>query len=411
MEYGLIGERLSHSFSKTVHGRLFDYSYELKELAPSELDRFMRTADFRAVNVTIPYKQAVIPYLDEIEKNAEKIGAVNTVVNRAGKLYGYNTDYTGLIAMLERHGIVLKNKKVLILGSGGTSKTAFAAAETLGARKIVKVSRTNKPGFVTYEEAIRQHADAEVILNMTPCGMYPHAGEIPIDIDRFEYLEAVADAIYNPIATALVVKAKEKGLKAVGGLYMLVAQAVFAAQYFTGQNIPEEKTEEIYRELLEEKKNAVLIGMPGSGKTTVGKGLAEMLGRPFFDTDEEIVKKTGIPIPAFFEQYGEAEFRRIESEVIRDLSAVQSAVIATGGGAVLNKENIDFLKQNGTVLFLDRPLDQLAATTDRPLSSTRQSLEERYRERIGLYRAAADRVIDASGSIADTLQKTKEGFI
>ena len=411
MEYGLIGETLSHSFSKTVHGKLFDYSYELKEIAPSELDRFMREADFRAVNVTIPYKQAVIPYLDEIEENARKIGAVNTVVKRDGKLFGFNTDYLGLLALLQKHGIVLAGKKVLILGGGGTAGTAFAVAETLGAKEIVKVSRTEKDGFVTYEQAVRLHADARVILNMTPCGMYPRLGESAIDIDRFENLTAVADAVYNPIDTALVTKAKARHLPAAGGLYMLVAQAVFAAEKFTGQSVPKERIDEIYGELLSSKRNAVLIGMPGCGKTTVGKALAKELGKRFLDTDEEIVTKTGMTIPAIFEQYGEERFRQIESEVIKEIAASQSAVIATGGGAVLKEENMALLKENGTVLFLDRPLDLLVTTDDRPLSSTRQALEKRYKERIALYRRAADVTIDASGSIKENIRKAKEGFL
>ena len=411
MEYGLIGEKLTHSFSKLVHAKLFDYSYELKEIPRDGLDRFMKQADFCAINVTIPYKQAVIPYLDEIEENAEKIGAVNTVVNHAGKLYGYNTDYLGLIAMLKKHGIALKDRKVLILGSGGTSKTAYAAAESLGAKHIVKVSRTKREGFVTYSQAMKDHSDAEVILNMTPCGMYPNLGESPIELDAFPALRAVADAIYNPLSTALVTKAGEKGLIAAGGLYMLVAQAVFAAEKFTGQAVPAEKIDSIYEDLFSEKQNLVLIGMPGCGKTTVGKALAKEFGKRFFDTDEEIRRETGMQIPAIFEKSGEAGFRKIESDIIKRISAEQSAVIATGGGAVLNRQNVLFLKENGRVMFLDRPLEALVATPDRPLSATRESLEKRYEERYGLYQKAADVIVDASGSLADNIQKAKEGFL
>ena len=410
MKYGLIGEKLGHSFSKTVHRRLFDYEYELKEIPPDKLDDFLRRADFKAINVTIPYKRAVIPYLDEIEETAARIGAVNTILNQGGRLIGFNTDLSGMQALLAKNGIVLRGKKVLILGSGGTSATAAVLAERLGAHAVVRVSRSEKPGFITYVQAAEQHRDAQVILNTTPCGMYPQIGETPISLDAFPRLEAVADAIYNPLCSALVVQAKEKGIRAVGGLYMLVAQAAFAAEKFTGIAVPGEKIDRIWREIEAEKKNAVLIGMPGSGKTTIGKLLAKDEGKRFLDTDEEIRAETGMAIPDIFRLRGETGFRAVEQGVIRRVAAEQSAVIATGGGAVLNRENIRLLKENGTVIWLDRPLETLAATADRPLSSSREQLEQRYRERYALYREAADIRIGAAGDIPKTLRAVKEAI-
>ncbi|MBR7132490.1 MAG: AAA family ATPase [Clostridia bacterium] len=411
MEYGCIGEKLSHSFSKIIHNELCDYSYELMEIPKAELDAFMKRADFKAINVTIPYKQSVIPYLCEIDEQAQKIGAVNTIVNKGGKLYGYNTDFLGLKALIEREKISLKNKKVLILGSGGTSKTAFSVAEALGASEIYRVSRGGGEGLINYTEAEEIHSDAQIIINTTPCGMYPNMGVAAVDIENFPKLSGVIDAVYNPLCSQLVVSAKKNGIPACGGLYMLVSQAVFAAEKFIEKAIPAEETERVYKKLLEEKQNLVLIGMPGCGKSTIGKALAHQLGKEFADSDEEIVKKAGISIPEIFARDGEKGFRQLESEVIAELSLRQSCVIATGGGAVLNGRNVELLKGNGKIVFIDRPVEQLVTTDDRPLSSNREMLEKRYNERYDIYCASADVRVDGAGDLQENINRVKEVFL
>lgn len=408
MEFGCIGEKLSHSFSKIIHNELCDYKYELCEIPCVGLDRFMRSADFKAINVTIPYKEAVIPYLDEISDTARKIGAVNTIVNNNGRLCGYNTDFSGMSALILKNEINLKGKKVLILGGGGTSKTAAAVAESLAAKEIYRVSRRGSGGALTYEEAVSSHSDTQVIINTTPCGMYPNIGSAAIDINCFPNLESVVDAVYNPLSSELVISAREKGLKAAGGLYMLVAQAVFAAEKFTGKSIPSSETDRVYEKLLREKRNIVLIGMPGCGKTTIGSKVAEMTSKAFIDTDWEIAEKTGMKIPDIIEKHGETAFRAIESEVIKELSAKQSSVIATGGGAVLNRRNVELLRENGIIVFIDRPIEDIAVTSDRPLSSSRELLERRYKERYGLYKAAADVRIEAVKELEINIEAVKE---
>ncbi len=409
MEYGLIGEKLGHSFSKIVHSYLADYNYELKEIAHEQLDTFMKRADFKAINVTIPYKQEIIPYLDEISDAARKIGAVNTVVNKNGKLYGYNTDYLGLKALIEYKEIEIKDKTILILGSGGTSKTAFAVAEDLGAEKVFRVSRTAGHKLITYAEAEKIKAD--VIINTTPCGMYPNLGEAAIDLEKIPSLKAVVDVIYNPISSALVVRAENMGIKASGGLYMLVAQAVFACERFLDKKIDLSEIERIYLDLLSKKQNVVLIGMPSCGKTTIGEKLSNELNKQLIDTDKEIVKQEKCSIPEIFQKYGEEYFRQLESDVISKLALRQSSIIATGGGAVLNPKNIEFLKQNGVVVFLDRPLENLITTSDRPLSSDREKLEKRYKERYSLYCLSADVIVDAGFDISTNTKAVKEGIL
>ena len=409
MQYGCIGEKLSHSFSKEIHNALTDYNYELRELAPYEVDAFLRAKDFKAINVTIPYKQTVIPYLDYISPKAHSIGAVNTIVHRDGKLYGYNTDFYGMSLLLEKNDICLTGKKVLILGSGGTSKTALAVAEDCSASCVLRLSRSKREGCITYEEALRDHTDAKVIINTTPCGMYPHAGEYPIDIAAFEELTAVADVIYNPLCSALVLAARERGLKAVGGLYMLVMQAVKAVEFFLGECPDPTNAEAVYRQLLRDKQNIVLIGMPACGKSSVSAALARLLNRQAVDTDELIIQKTGKSIPEIFAERGEAGFRDIESEVIAELSGRQGLIIATGGGAVLRQENVGALRQNGVLIFLDRPLSELLPTQDRPLSADKEAMERRFYERYEKYTAAADICIPVT--TAKGVEGTAEALI
>ena len=390
MKYGLIGEHLGHSFSKVIHEKIGDYVYEIKEIEPENVANFIKERDFLAINVTIPYKEVVIPMLDCIDDSAKKIGAVNTVVNRGGKLYGYNTDYSGMRALVMRVGAEIAGKKVLIIGTGGTSKTARAVVSDMGAREIIFVSNVEAPGAYSYDEIYKNHTDVDVIFNTSPVGMYPKNDGCPIDLTKFSSVKALVDVVYNPIRTTLVMKARELGISAEGGLYMLGAQAVYAYEHFMDKTVDKAICDQIYNETISEKDNIVLVGMPASGKTTIGKILASKTGKTFIDTDEEIVKREGTDIPTIFATKGETYFRDLEAKIIEDVSKLNGSVISTGGGAILRSENVRRLKQNGTVYFLDRSLELLVPTKDRPLSSDRASIEKRYNERYGIYLASAD---------------------
>ncbi len=404
MKYGLIGEHLKHSFSKAIHEQIGDYVYEILEIEPQNVEAFMKKKDFLGINVTIPYKEKVIPYLDYIDDSAKKIGAVNTVVNRDGKLYGYNTDYSGMRALVMRIGLEIKNKKVLIIGTGGTSKTATAVVSDLGAKEIIYVSNVSVEGALTYEEVYQSHRDVEIIFNTSPVGMYPKNEHSPIDLEKFPKLEGVLDVVYNPIRTKLVQKAKALGLKSEGGLYMLGAQAVYAYQHFTGNTVSLELCDKVFNNVLGEKENIVLIGMPSSGKTTIGTLLAEKTGKTLVDTDKAIVESAGCDIPTIFKNHGETHFRMLETEAIKEVSKQNGIIIATGGGAILKKENVDYLKQNGTLYFLDRDLSLLLPTEDRPLSSNREAIEKRYNERYPIYCQAADVKVDGNLSVEEVVE-------
>ncbi len=410
MEYGCIGEKLGHSFSKEIHNALTDYDYRLQELSRDELPVFMTDHNFKAINVTIPYKLEVMPYLHWISDEAKAINAVNTIVNKDGKLYGYNTDFYGLKSLIERVNVSLEGKKVAILGSGGTSNTAYAVANNMGAAEVLKVSRNKKDGYITYEELYEKYSDCDVIINTTPCGMYPKTGVAAVDLEKFSKVQAVFDAVYNPLSSKFILDAKKKGITAVGGLYMLVSQAAYAVEKFIDEPVDNEKVEEIFQKLYKNKMNIVLIGMPASGKTSIGKALAEVTGKTFVDSDDEIVKTSGKAIPDIFAESGEEYFRALEKEEILKISLKNSQIIATGGGAVLKPENIDNLKGNGRVYFIDRPLEMLITTDDRPLSSNRADLEKRYNERYELYRAAADVVIDGAGSVEEVAKRIEADF-
>lgn len=390
--YGCIGKKLTHSFSREIHAKLADYSYELIELEVDEVQQFLEKKDFEAINVTIPYKETVIPYLDEVGDIAKKIGAVNTIVNKNGKLHGYNTDYYGMKALIERNGIDIKNKKVLVLGTGGTSKTARVVAEDLGASSILVVSRSKKDNCITYEEAISSHSDAEVIINTTPSGMYPDCESKPIDISCFNSLEGVVDAVYNPLSTNLVSDAKKRGIRAEGGLYMLVMQAIVAVEKFLDVDIAKETADEVYKSVYASKENIVLIGMPGSGKSTVGN-IIKIDGYDFIDTDTEVEKRCGLTIRELIAEYGEKYFRDLESEVIRDVSQQSSCIISTGGGVILREENVNCLKRNGKLFFIDADVERLKATDDRPFSDTYEKLVKLYSERIDIYKSTADVIV------------------
>ena len=407
MKYGLIGEHLGHSFSKVIHEKIGDYVYEIKEIEPENVEKFIAAREFCAINVTIPYKEKVMPMLDYIDDKAKKIGAVNTVVNRGGKLYGYNTDYDGMTALVKKVGAEIDGKKVLIVGTGGTSKTAKAVTCDLGAKEIIFVSNAEASGAVSYEELYKNHTDVDVIFNTSPVGMFPRNYNSPLDITKFSNLTAVIDVVYNPLRTELVMSAKNLGLKSEGGLYMLVSQAVYAYEHFMDKEISKEIVDEIYKEIINEKSNIVLIGMPSSGKTTVGKLLASKTGKAFIDTDEEIVKEYG-DIPTLFREKGEAYFRDVEAKTVEEVSKLNGMIIATGGGAILRHSNVQALKQNGALYFIDRDPELLMPTSDRPLASDREAVMKRYNERYEIYCKSADCQINGNGTpseVADLILK------
>ncbi|MBQ0083813.1 MAG: shikimate dehydrogenase [Clostridiales bacterium] len=388
MKYGLIGEKLSHSFSVLIHSYIGNYEYLLTELGRDELADFFKKRDFCAINVTIPYKETVMQYLDFIDPIAQKIGSVNTIVNRNGILYGYNTDYYGLKGLLTRNLSDFAGKTALILGTGGTARTAKAVLSDLALKNIYTVSRNPDASQISYEQALK--TDPQIIINTTPCGMFPNVDGYAIDITNFENLELVADAVYNPLRTDLILTAQKMNVKAEDGLFMLVHQAVKASELFFDTEYNPDLTDEIFGKILNRQRNIVLTGMPASGKSTVGAIISEKLGVPFYDTDTLITEKAGIPIPEIFKRYGEDEFRKLEAEVINEISNKNGVVIATGGGAVLKQDNIRHLKHNGLIFFLDRPLEELVPTIDRPLSSNAEDIKKRYFERIDIYKTTCD---------------------
>ena len=402
MEYGLLGERLGHSFSPQIHRDLAGYDYQLLPTPPEAVEDLFARRAFQGLNVTIPYKRTVMPLCDEIDPRAAAIGAVNTVVNRNGRLTGYNTDIDGFLYMARRAGVDMAGKKVVILGSGGTSRTARAAAGELGAREIITVSRHGEDNY----QNLSRHADAQVLVNTTPVGMYPNWGQSPVSLESFPALEGVLDVVYNPLRTALLLQAEERGLPRSCGLPMLVAQAKRAAELFTGQNIGDSRTEAVLHGLRRQLTSIVLIGMPGCGKTTVGRALAEKLGRTFVDLDEEIVRRAGMPILEIFAREGEVGFRERESVLVREFGERTGLVVSTGGGVVTRRENYIPLKQNGLLLHLRR--DPAALPTDgRPLSQA-TAPEELWRRRAPLYAAFADGEIDNNGTLAGTLEQIEK---
>lgn len=412
MKYGLIGERLGHSYSPEIHARLADYTYELCELPPEAVGPFMQAKEFSCINVTIPYKTTVMPYLDEIDEAAAAIGAVNTVKRVGDRLYGYNTDFAGLSDLIDRVGVPLAGRTVLILGSGGTAKTANAVCRARGAAEIVTVGRAAREGVVSYEEAYAHYAHASYIINATPVGMYPNEDACPIDVTRFPHLAGLCDAIYNPLRTDLVQAARARGIPAEGGLYMLVAQAVHAVSIFTGKPVSREEAERVFCAVQQEKENIYLIGMPGSGKSTVGRALAAAMNRPFYDSDDEIVQADGRDIPTIFAEEGEQAFRDLEAAAIARLSqGVRGGVIATGGGAILRAENLHRMRRGGRIYFLDRALEHIRPTSDRPLSSNEDALARRYRERYPLYCAAADVRVATDEDIAHSVENIRKDFL
>ena len=389
MLYGLIGEKLGHSYSCEIHEKIADYHYELREIPLEELADFFAKRDFKGINVTIPYKEAVMPLLDEISDTAKAVGAVNTVVNRVGRLYGYNTDYFGFSYMLDLAKIDVTGKKTLVLGTGGTSLTARHVLADRKAAALLIVSRT---GTLNYQN-VYDHTDAEIIVNTTPVGMFPNNGESPIDITGFPKLCGAVDVIYNPLRTAFISQALSLGIPAVSGLSMLVAQAVAAHEYFFDKPFANrtQVIEDILRQCTARVCNLVLVGMPGSGKTTVGKRIAALTGLPFYDADDVFAETFGKTPEQVINQDGEAVFRGMETDVLKELTKRSGCIIATGGGAVKKAENRVLLKQNGYVAYIERDVEKLA-TDGRPLSAGgAEHLKKLFAERDGLYRSVADR--------------------
>ncbi|MBQ9840956.1 MAG: shikimate dehydrogenase [Erysipelotrichaceae bacterium] len=404
--YGLIGAKLGHSYSKGIHEQLADYTFDMIELSAEELDVFLKEKNFHAVNVTIPYKQTVIPYLDEISEHAQKIGAVNTIVNVDGCLKGYNTDYYGFKYMLEYNDIAIKDRKVIVLGVGGASKAVYAVLADLQAKEVVFVHPKGKNG-ITYEECYAKHKDAQVIVNATPVGMYPNGDCTPIDVKRFTHLESAVDVIYNPLKTKFLVEAERNGVKTAGGLMMLVAQAKEAVEIFTGKSLEDGCIANITQQLEKEKRNIVLIGMPSCGKSTIAKALANVVNKQVVDIDDVIVERYG-SIPDIFKQYGEDYFRDCETQMTKEMSQQTGWILACGGGIIKREENMIALKQNGKIIYIQRDLDLLIADDTRPLSSSKEAILKLYEERKSLYEGYSDYIIENNGTIEEVVQKIVE---
>lgn len=397
IEFGLLGETLGHSFSPQLHRAFGGYDYQLLPTPREQLEKLFTERRFRGLNVTMPYKQAVIPLCDEIDDRAASIGAVNTVVNRGGRLIGYNTDIDGLLFMAQWAGVELKNKKVLILGSGGTSRTAHSAAMECDAAEIIVISRSGENNYSTLD----RHTDAEVIINTTPVGMFPHCGDAPVDLTRFSRLTGVLDVVYNPLRTALLMQAETLGIPCACGLSMLTAQARRASELFTGASISDERTIEVFTTLRRQLENIVLIGMPGCGKTTVAAALARRTGREVVELDQMLAEQAGKSIPDIFSEDGETAFRALEHECIRAVGARTGIIISTGGGCVTEEKNYAPLHQNGFIIHLTRDLS-LLPTDGRPLSRE-AGVAALWKQRNALYARFADTVIENNTTIEQAL--------
>lgn len=403
---GLVGERLGHSFSPQIHTCLADYKYSLFEMPESKLEEFIKSDRYHSVNVTIPYKMAVIPYLDVVSEVAQKIGSVNTVTHLPdGRLYGDNTDFYGFIHMIKSAGIDMSGKRVLILGTGGTSRTATAASESLGAVDVRLVSRK---GELNYDNAHLMCPDTQIIVNCTPVGMYPNNLVSPIDIERFPTLEGVVDVIFNPAKTKFLLDAERLGIKSANGLPMLVAQAKRASEIFTGEQIDDSEIDRITGIISAQTSNIILVGMPGCGKTTVGSLLAEKLSRELVDTDALIQEIAGKKIPDIFSEDGEEVFRQLEHKAIQAAGKKSGVIIATGGGAVTRRENYAPLHQNGKIVFITRDTSALAKD-GRPLSLS-GNLSEMYEKRLPLYREFCDFEV-ANTTPSETAEKIIKWFL
>ena len=412
MEYGMIGEHLSDSFSKYIHERIVSYyyksavyKYEMQELQAEQVKEYLHASRFKGINVAAPYQQTVIPCLDEISNQARETGAVDTIINRGGKLCGYNTAYSAMIDLLQYSGTDPAGKKILILGTGSSSKAACAAASDMGASEILRVSRTGREGALTYEDAYKGCTDADIIINTTPCGMSPDLDASPIKLESFTKLCGLVDLIDDPLRTSLVLEAQKRGIPAQGGLYMRVMKEIHTFELFTGSDISHEESRRIYQEILNSRRNIVLTGMSLAGKTTLGTLVSGKLGRRLEDTDLMIIDREKREITDIFATDGEPYFRDLESAMCRELAAEKGIVIATGGGAILREENVDALKKNGFIIFLDRPLDQLMPASDRPLADTKEKVAALLEKRYPIYRSTCDGSISNDKTPEDGAEK------
>ena len=403
LKCGLLGQKLGHSYSPAIHGMLADYDYQLFEREPEQLEDFLKNGDWDGINVTIPYKKAVLPYCAELSDTARRIGSVNTIVRRPdGSLYGDNTDAYGFESLVGKSGIDVRGKKALVLGSGGASVTVVAVLKMLGAESVTVISRCGEDNY----DNLAKYADARIIANTTPVGMYPNNGQAAVDLSLFPRCEGVLDVVYNPARTALLLQAEKLGIPCAGGLYMLVAQAKRSSELFTGSSIPDSEIGRIEKVLSGQMKNIVLVGMPSSGKSTLAAALGKKLGRTVYEADALIEQEAGMDIPAIFAQYGEGHFRALETEILGRLGKLSGAVISTGGGCVTQEENYDLLHQNGTILWLQRGTEKLDKT-GRPLS-LKNDLNEMYQKREPMYRRFADDAVDNNGSVEATLAQILE---
>lgn len=409
MRAGLVGGKLGHSFSKPIHEKLADYTYDLIPLTEEEFHEFFRKKEFDAVNVTIPYKELVMQYCDVIDEKASAIHAVNTIVNRDGKLYATNTDFAGLKQMMQHNGVEICGKVCCILGTGGTSKTAEAVLRDMGAEKIYIAGRNKTAPVISYEN-LEQYQEIQVFVNATSVGMYPQNEQCLVDLRRFPNAEAVVDVIYNPLKTKICQQAEELGLLSVNGLEMLVAQAKYAVEFFLDTEIADSEIHQIVAEMEKDMMNLVLIGMPGCGKSTIGKKAAKEIGKRFVDLDEEIEKEAQMTIPEIFEKHGEKRFREIEHAVCVRFAKEHGQVISCGGGIVKDRRNMEMLRQNGVVFHIRRNLNALAVGGDRPLSTSRERLKQMERERMPLYQKYSDIEIENNTVFKQAVQKVKEGY-
>lgn len=406
MRFGLLGRKLGHSYSPQIHSLLGNYEYPLYEKEPEEIEEFMTSYSFDGMNVTIPYKETVIPYMSQLSETAKKIGSVNTVKRLPdGKLYGDNTDYYGFSYMLDSAGFDVTDKKVIVLGNGGASKTAVCVCRDKGAKEVTVISRRSETD--NYQN-IAKHSNADYIINTTPVGMYPNNGESPIDLQLFTKCLGVADLIYNPSKTQLLLDAEKLSIPYVNGLTMLCAQAVKAAEIFTNQSFIKNKATEITKKLEQQMLNIVLVGMPGCGKSTAAKSLAEILGREVIDTDELIKTNEGREIPEIFSTEGEEYFRNAETTAVKFAGKQSGKIIATGGGAILSDENKDALRQNSVVIFLKRDISQLD-TEGRPLSIN-NPLEDMYKKRLPHYEAVCDITVEVAHDKQETATRILKGL-
>ncbi|MCR5741504.1 MAG: shikimate dehydrogenase [Gammaproteobacteria bacterium] len=410
MKYGLIGEHLSHSFSKEVHNLIGNNDYILKEISRDNLDSFLKAKKFKGINVTIPYKEKSIPYLDYMSDEVKVTNSVNTIVNKDNKLYGYNTDILGLEEALKKYEIDIKNKNVLILGRGGVSKSIDYLLNKYKARKVYHASRSAKEDAISYSDINSISNDIDIIFNASPNGMYPLVNEAPlIDLSMFNKLEAFIDLIYNPLNTNLIISAKDRGIKAINGLYMLVSQAIYSYSFFMNKEYSKKLCDEIYEKIYKSKINIALIGMPSSGKSVIAKELSKRLKKDSIDTDKIIKNRIKISIKDYFSKFGEDSFRDIEKDVIDEVSLKNNLIISTGGGVIKREENIINLKRNSIIIFINRPLEKLVATENRPLSSNKEDLAKIYNERIDLYKKYSDyEVKNDTDSIIDAVNKICE---